>query len=88
MRQRIAAATGVGGGDSPVLKEALAELYLADGQRERALALHLELGRPAVLDFIARHGRVVHSINILENCHATLFFFNPQRLKTCFYLLF
>lgn len=48
-----------GGGvnvESPVLKEALAELYLADGQRERALALHLELGRPAVLDFIARHG--------------------------------
>ena len=39
-----------------VLKEALAELYLADGQRERALALHLELGRPGVLDFIARHG--------------------------------
>ena len=39
-----------------VLKEALAELYLADGQRERALALHLELGRPNVLDFIARHG--------------------------------
>ena len=52
MRHRIAA----GGGESPILKEALAELYLADGQRERALALHLELGRPAVLDFIARHG--------------------------------
>ena len=32
-----------------MLKEALAELYLADGQHERALALHLELGRPAVL---------------------------------------
>lgn len=58
VRQRLTAGGGGGVGvlDSPVLKEALAELYLADGQRERALALHLELGRPAVLDFIARHG--------------------------------
>ena len=30
-----------------ILKEALAELYLADGQRDRALELHLELGRRA-----------------------------------------
>lgn len=44
------------GGDSPTLREALAELYLADGQRDRALRLHLELGRPSVLDFVNRHG--------------------------------
>ena len=31
--------------DSPTLKEALAELYLLDGQAPRALATHLELGR-------------------------------------------
>ena len=37
------------------LREALAELYLLDGQRERALAAHLALGRPSVLDFVARH---------------------------------
>jgi len=36
--QPIRSSGGIGGGDSPVLKEALAELYLADGQRERALA--------------------------------------------------
>ena len=42
--------------DSPTLREALAELYLADGQRDRALRLHLELGRPSVLDFVQRHG--------------------------------
>ena len=35
------------------LKEALAELYLADGQRERALALHLEPSRPRRVGFIA-----------------------------------
>ena len=43
-------------GDTPTLREALAELYLADGQRDRALRLHLELGRPSVLDFVQRHG--------------------------------
>ena len=37
------------------LREALAELYLLNGQRERALAEHLALGRPSVLDFVARH---------------------------------
>lgn len=40
---------------SVVLKEALAELYLNDGQRERALNLYLDIGRPSVLSFIARH---------------------------------
>lgn len=40
---------------SVVLKEALAELYLGDGQRERALNLYLDIGRPSVLNFIARH---------------------------------
>ena len=38
-----------------ILKEALAELYLADGQRDRALELHLELGRPSAVDFASRH---------------------------------
>lgn len=37
------------------LREALAELYLADGAPERALRAHLALGRPTVLDFIERH---------------------------------
>ena len=40
---------------SVVLKEALAELYLRDGSRERALALYLDIGRPSVLEFIHRH---------------------------------
>lgn len=40
---------------SVVLKEALAELYLNDGQRERALSLFLDIGRPTVLNFITRH---------------------------------
>jgi len=40
---------------SVVLKEALAELYLNDGQRERALNLYLDIGRPSVLGFIRRH---------------------------------
>lgn len=46
-----------GGGPNTIatLREALAELYLLDGQRERALAAHLALGRPSVLDFVARH---------------------------------
>jgi hypothetical protein len=43
---------------SVVLKEALAELYLNDGQRERALNLYLDIGRPSVLSFIARHDLV------------------------------
>ena len=43
---------------SVVLKEALAELYLNDGQRERALNLYLDIGRPSVLNFIARHDLV------------------------------
>ena len=40
---------------SVVLKEALAELYLRDGSRERALNLYLDIGRPSVLGFIHRH---------------------------------
>ncbi len=40
---------------SVVLKEALAELYLNDGRRERALNLYLDIGRPSVLGFIHRH---------------------------------
>jgi len=40
---------------SVVLKEALAELYLHDGRRERALNLYLDIGRPSVLGFIHRH---------------------------------
>ena len=40
---------------SVVLKEALAELYQNDGQRERALNLYLDIGRPSVLNFIVRH---------------------------------
>lgn len=52
------------GGDSPTLREALAELYLADGQRERALRLHLELGRPSVLDFVQRHGLLPMCANL------------------------
>ena len=52
------------GGDSPTLREALAELYLADGQRDRALRLHLELGRPSVLDFVNRHGLLPMCANV------------------------
>ena len=68
------------GGDSPTLREALAELYLADGQRERALRLHLELGRPSVLDFVQRHGLLpmcanlegTHDANTTTNANNTL----------------
>ena len=55
---------GGAGGDSPTLREALAELYLADGQRDRALRLHLELGRPSVLDFVQRHGLLPMCANV------------------------
>ena len=34
------------------LKEVLAELYMADGQRERALSIYLQLQRPGLFDFI------------------------------------
>ena len=31
------------------------ELYMADGQRERALAIYLQLQRPGLFDFIHQH---------------------------------
>lgn len=54
---------------SVVLRESLAELYLLDGQRERALNLYLDIGRPSVLNFIARHDLVTfvprHKLSLL-----------------------
>ncbi|KAK3247688.1 Vacuolar protein sorting-associated protein 41 [Cymbomonas tetramitiformis] len=41
--------------DTVVLKEVLAELYMADGQRERALGIYLQLQRPGLFDFIEQH---------------------------------
>ena len=58
-----------GEGGSPTLKEALAELYLADGQRERALSMHLELGRPSVLDFVQRHDLLGLCVEKTEGTH-------------------
>ena len=58
-----------GEGGSPTLKEALAELYLADGQRERALSMHLELGRPSVLDFVQRHDLLSLCVEKTEGTH-------------------
>ncbi|KAE8660371.1 Vacuolar protein sorting-associated protein 41-like protein [Hibiscus syriacus] len=38
-----------------VLKEALAELYVIDGQNEKAFSLYADLMKPDVFDFIERH---------------------------------
>jgi hypothetical protein len=43
------------GSKSPLLKEALAELYVRDMQYERALAIYVELQKPYVFDFIQQH---------------------------------
>ncbi|MCO5579749.1 hypothetical protein L7F22_033609 [Adiantum nelumboides] len=40
---------------SPLLQEALAELYLLTNQYEKALALYVELLQPKVFDFIKEH---------------------------------
>ena len=38
-----------------LLREALAELYIAQGHPERTLDIYTELGRPRVFDFIRKH---------------------------------
>ncbi|CAM6008740.1 unnamed protein product [Sphagnum balticum] len=43
------------GSKSPMLKEALAELYVRDKQYERALAIYVELQKPYLFDFIQQH---------------------------------
>jgi hypothetical protein len=43
------------GSKSPLLKEALAELYVHDMQFERALSIYVELQKPYVFDFIQQH---------------------------------
>ena len=53
MQRRLATArAGATGVDLHELKEVLAELYMADGQRERALSIYLQLQRPGLFDFI------------------------------------
>jgi hypothetical protein len=69
------------------LREALAELYLLDGQRERALAAHIALGRPSVLDFVARHdllGDVLKDSSRLQNAVAPLFLLDPHKAVALF----
>jgi len=56
VQRRLATArTGATGVDLHELKEVLAELYMADGQRERALSIYLQLQRPGLFDFIHLH---------------------------------
>ncbi|CAK9872351.1 unnamed protein product [Sphagnum jensenii] len=43
------------GSKSPMLKEALAELYVRDKQYERALTIYVELQKPYLFDFIQQH---------------------------------
>ena len=69
------------------LREALAELYLLDGQRERALAAHIALGRPSVLDFVARHdllGDVLAVSSRLHNAVAPLALLDPHKAVALF----
>jgi hypothetical protein len=42
-------------GDLAELKEVLAELFMADGHRERALGIYTELQHPGLFDFIHLH---------------------------------
>ena len=69
------------------LREALAELYLLDGQRERALAAHLALGRPSVLDFVARHdllSLVAADGDALRRAVAPLALLDPHKAAALF----
>ena len=69
------------------LREALAELYLLDGQRERALAAHIALGRPSVLDFVARHdllGDLLAASSCLQNAVAPLALLDPHKAVALF----
>jgi len=51
VQRRAASARAEGEPDAP-LQEVLGELYMADGQRERAVAIYLQLQRPGLFDFI------------------------------------
>ena len=69
------------------LREALAELYLLDGQRERALTAHLALGRPSVLDFVARHdllSLVAADGDALRRAVAPLALLDPHKAAALF----
>ena len=52
-RQRISS-----GGDSALLREALAELYMMEGRRDLALGIFLQLQRPGLFGFIETHNLV------------------------------
>ena len=52
-RQRINS-----GGDSALLREALAELYMMEGRRDLALGIFLQLQRPGLFGFIETHNLV------------------------------
>mmetsp|Transcript_19730 Transcript_19730/g.37590 ORF Transcript_19730/g.37590 Transcript_19730/m.37590 type:complete len:920 (-) Transcript_19730:193-2952(-) len=56
VQRRLVSQLNTPGPDTDALQEVLAELYMADGQRERALGIYLQLQRPGLFTFIEQHG--------------------------------
>lgn len=51
-------------GDVALARQVLAELYMADGQRERALGIYLQLQRPGLFTFIEQVQTVLSPVHV------------------------